>query len=227
MEPDLSAGRKHSYDFTLSVEPSKHAVCRIGDRLSMDPKDVLQLINEGRAVRLSNPFTNGQNRGRYLFYSAPDKDFFVAIIAVSEISHTGFLITILTREQHEKDTGNLLESGYQKRAVQSALTNKEYAVWVADHFPPPENAVNKAGKYKNIRLNVEYWDENNGRKLVFISNPPISADELRSTPIRKLLDNGVFAQWLLERLNKKAVPIDRIISFNMITGVNETTELVI
>lgn len=224
MEPRLNTKKRHRFDFTLSVEVCAHAIFRMEQRLTMEPEALLRIINEGRAICLTNPFSNAQNRGRYLFYSAPDSNFFVAVIAISETSKTGLIITILTREQHERDIGKSLEIGSQKRAAQSVLAPKEYADWVAKHFPPPKNAVNQTGKFKNVRLSVEYWDEN-GRRLVFISNPPISADELRSAPIRHLLVNDVFASWLLERLTAKAVPMDKIISVHLITGVGDQLEL--
>lgn len=193
----------------------------------MEPEAVLHLINEGRSVCLSNPFANFQNRGRYLFYSVLDNDFFIAVIAVSDISRKGLLVTILTREQHERDIGRELERSHRKRAVKSVLPSKEFTNWLAGNLPPVEDSVNQAGKYKNIRLNIEYWDEIDGRKALFISTPPISAEALRSAPVRKLLDNDVFASWLLERLNKKAIPMDKIIAFHLFSGIDEKTELVI
>jgi len=193
----------------------------------MDSEDVLDLINNGRSICISNPFSNSQNRGRYLFYSGLENDFFVAVIAVSDISKKAILITILTREQHEQDIGKNLDRMSQKRAAKSVLTQKEYAEWVARSFPPVESSVNQSGKFKNIRLNIEYWDENAGRKLVIFSSPPISADALRSVPVRELLDNDVFAFWLLERLNRKAVPLDRIITFHLVCGIDNITELAI
>lgn len=40
MEPELNYMKRQSYVFTLAVEPSKHAVCRIAERLTMEPEDV-------------------------------------------------------------------------------------------------------------------------------------------------------------------------------------------
>lgn len=227
MKQDLSACSRHPYDFVLDVDACVHALGRIGDRLTMSGEAVLRLINDGRTVCLSSPFKNFQNRGRFLFYSPLDSDFFVAVIAISDVSRKGLLVTVLTREQYEQDVGGELNVGTMKRAARMALIPKEYRAWILKTCPPDELAVSVSGKFKNIRLNVEYWDEESGRESIFLSNLPVGADVLMSAPIRELLEIEDFSSWLLERLKRKGIPLDRIISFYLIKGAGERIELVV
>lgn len=216
---------RHPLSFTLRVTLSPHAAERITDRLSLSMEEVMAMINQGRTICLTNLFLNYSRRGKFIFYSAADNDFFIAIIGFSEVSDTGILITVLTREQYENDTGEKISFGYRSRAVASAVGRDEYNEWRTRDALSDLGAKNCNGNYKNIRLKIDYLDNDMNAATVILRSPPIGIDLFLSKPMRELLEIDTFSDWLLTRIRRKAIPADKIVTMHLLIGVGDIVEL--
>ena len=87
-----------------------HAFERVKERLSLTHEEVAAILDQGLAVNVGiDPFSN---RLRRVFFSAPDRTFFVAVQDVSD----GALVTVLPLEFH----ANLRYAIHERYLVEAA-----------------------------------------------------------------------------------------------------------
>lgn len=219
------SARRCRYDFFLNLRASNHANERISQRLSLGQAEVVNLLNDGRAIVLNNLFSREDQRGYYLFYSKTDKDFFVAVVAVNKPEIGGEVVTVLTRQQFEADLGHEIPVDARKRAAQSNMDARSYEEWRRNlaSIPGADPAADRARA--RIRIRLDYWDEALAKKSLMLGRIPnelgIHVDhELNKIP----LQTG-FLGWLNEKIKTKGVSECRIADVVAIRGENEYASL--
>ena len=83
----------------MRVSFSRHAFCRVTERLSMTHEDLASIINHELTVNIGHE--KGNNRDHKLFFSSKDKMCFVAI----QDRKTGTVVTILPIDYHNNMLG--------------------------------------------------------------------------------------------------------------------------
>lgn len=170
---------------------SAHARQRIVERTGLAPAAVLELLNTGRALALSDAARQAEQRGYYLFVSPSDQRAFVAIVRVAWITgHTGTVISVLTQAQYERDRGPLAD-GLRLRAAQMVLSEHSYGAYQA--------AIPRSWRRRALKVVLQGWDAELRPARVVVGTPPVPAAFIAAHGLERLHCHPGFWDWLAQR----------------------------
>lgn len=209
--PDrVDADRAIFLSFTLN----EHAEQRIGERSTMAPAEVLEVLNTGRSVRLNDPARHFQKRAYYLFFSARDNKPFVAVTRpATKLRDSGVLVTLLTQEQYENDHGRL-HSDLLLKAARQVLDRPAYEALRTAVRQRREDRTGLSFRRKDMNVSVHYWGKGYQLQSRRVGPPRVPMQHLLEHGLAAVHRHPAFWAWLQTRLT--AVGLDLSVSVDRI-----------
>ena len=187
----------------MRVSFSRHAFCRVTERLSMTHEDLASIINHELTVNIGHE--KGNNRDHKLFFSSKDKMCFVAI----QDRKTGTVVTILPIDYHNNIAWivSIDAQNIAKRLVGEKVTIIHHQATVPDTIKKfkEAKAIDAKIQIKPSVFKVSgYLAGENGQtiKLVCLGSEP---SEPYDYNVEKLIKDKNFIDTLAIRINDKVV----------------------
>lgn len=175
---------------------TRHAWTRVHERLSLTPLEVAEILDRDRAVNIG--IEAGSTRVHRLFYSPPDREWFVAVVDQAD----GVLVTILPVDYHERFAWTVSEQAQQlarKLVITSGLPIGSRPGTRADE------AIAGSGAHV-FRIAAYVYDDLGHVKVLSLGSWPAQP---YGGLVERLLDDERFFDAVGNRLTARGFPLQR------------------
>ncbi|NEX60209.1 hypothetical protein [Noviherbaspirillum galbum] len=211
---------------------SMHAIESLIMRSKMTADQLMEILQAGRAIWLSNPERHWQHRAYLLLYSTLDQAFYVVIVACDPGKKTGSLVTVLTQQQYENDRGAICK--YELlRALRSSDATDEQVKQFRYTLAPSRRELRSQAKWeeklaaraRRVTVVIDYVTLTGVFERIEISNPPGQDSEAVEADLTCLVNQPGFAEWIDVESAKKGVVAREILGLKARRGNGELVTL--
>ena len=183
-----------------AIRMSFHALDRLDSRLSLIPKQVVEILESGKIVPIGTE--TGKTRTHYLFYSIPDRQCFVAVIDDKD----GTVITVLPEDYHENlgwpisDESRKMAVGLSGEVQDETIEAVDVSVFTEEIVVPVKVVVASTAP-SVFKISGGIRDENGNVKYTNLGSWPL---EPYGGDVNNLIADQIFVDQMKDLSKRKA-----------------------
>jgi len=151
------------------------------------------MLNTGRTVPLNDPSRHHELRAYYLLYSHRRSAWYVVVAGSSWNFHApGTVITLLTRQQYERDRGAICPDALRSAVRQAPGTSASAPATINE-------GVDDLFHRRGVKIVVFGWDRDFALKRIVLGTPPLPQNRVTKAQAINAASSSSVWPWIKRR----------------------------